>query len=97
MGRLTELQRQVLEYRFAAGLTGAEIAVLLGRKENAIKQLQHAAIVRLRHLLAEERHAPPAESSRQSRSSSSRVLQWTKNDTAGEKVNCGPPLSAMNS
>ncbi len=50
--QLTELQRQVIAYRFAAGLTHMEIAELMGRNANAVKQLQHSAIVRLRRLLA---------------------------------------------
>jgi hypothetical protein len=41
--------------------------------------------------------APPAESFSQYSSTSCCVLQAMKNDTAGEKLKLGPPLSAMNS
>src|SRR5437899_4500085 len=39
---------------------------------------------------------PPAESCSHNSSTSSCVSQFTKNDMAGEKVNCGPPFNAMN-
>src|ERR1700730_6749340 len=41
--------------------------------------------------------SPPSESFSHSSSTSCCVWQFTKNDMAGEKVNCGPPLSAKNS
>jgi RNA polymerase sigma-70 factor (ECF subfamily) len=41
---LTELQRQVISLKFAAGLSNAEVAVILGRTEGAVKALQHAGI-----------------------------------------------------
>src|SRR5882762_11517770 len=40
---------------------------------------------------------PPADSFSHSSSTSCCVSQFTKNDTAGEKVKCGPPLSAKKS
>src|ERR1700731_808850 len=40
--------------------------------------------------------APPSESFSHSSSTSCCVSQFTKNDMAGEKVNCGPPFSAKN-
>src|SRR6266567_7379683 len=40
---------------------------------------------------------PPSESFSHSSSTSCCVSQFTKNDMAGVKVNCGPPLSAKNS
>src|SRR5229473_48650 len=39
---------------------------------------------------------PPSESFSHNSSTSSWVSQLTKNDTAGENVNCGPPFNAMN-
>lgn len=42
--RLTELQRQVVALKFAAGLSNAEVAQLLGKSEGAVKALQHAAL-----------------------------------------------------
>src|SRR5882672_5215831 len=40
---------------------------------------------------------PPVESFSQSSSTSCCVSQFTTNDMASVKVNCGPPFSAMNS
>ena len=52
LGKVTRLQRQVIELRFIAGLSLAETAGVMGRKENAIKALQHSALGALRRLLA---------------------------------------------
>lgn len=49
--RLTELQRQVISLKFAAGLTNAEVAHVLGRTEGAVKALQHAAVQSLQRQL----------------------------------------------
>lgn len=51
MGGLTHLQQEVLSLRFAGGLSVAETAEAMGKKENAVKALQHAAIKKLRTLL----------------------------------------------
>src|SRR5688500_9970024 len=49
--RLTELQKQVISLKFAAGLPNAEVARLMGKTEGAVKALQHAALASLqRHL-----------------------------------------------
>ena len=40
---LTDLQRHVITLKFGAGLSNAEVAVVLGRTEGAVKALQHAA------------------------------------------------------
>ena len=48
---LTRLQQEVLSLRFAGGLSVAETAEAMGKKENAVKALQHAAIKKLRTLL----------------------------------------------
>ena len=53
LGRLTADQQRVLELRLA-GLTGAEIAAVLGRDVAAIKMLQLRAMRRLRVLLVED-------------------------------------------
>ncbi len=52
MENLTDLQREVVTLRFAAGLSIAETAKAVGRKENAVKALQHAGIRKLRDTLA---------------------------------------------
>lgn len=51
MDGLTDLQRHVISLRFAAGLSVAETAKVVGRNENAVKALQHAGIKKLRKLL----------------------------------------------
>ncbi len=51
MEGLTDLQRQVISMRFAGELSVKETALALGRKENAIKALQHAGIKKLRRIL----------------------------------------------
>ncbi len=48
---LTDLQREVITLRFAAGLSIAETASAVGRKQNAVKALQHAGIRKLRQAL----------------------------------------------
>ena len=53
MGGLTKLQREAVSLRFAAGLSVGETARAMGKKENAVKALQHAAIKKLRALLGE--------------------------------------------
>lgn len=60
LARLPEDQRRVLELRLA-GLTGLEIATVLGRSLGSVKMLQFRAVERLRVLLgvqmdAEEAH-----------------------------------------
>ena len=51
MSGLTRLQQEVLSLRFAGGLSVAETAEAMGKKQNAVKALQHAAIKRLRTIL----------------------------------------------
>ena len=51
VAHLTELQRQVVALRFGAGLSLTETAEILRRSENAIKNLQHNALVALRRRL----------------------------------------------
>jgi len=51
---LTELQNEVISLRFATGLSVAETAEAIGKKENAVKALQHAGLKKLRRLLNPE-------------------------------------------
>lgn len=51
MANLTDLQREVISLRFAGGLSVLETAEAVGRKQNAVKALQHAGIKKLRRLL----------------------------------------------
>ena len=61
MGDLTKLQREVLTLRFASGLSVLETAQAMGKKENAVKALQHAAVKNLRAILV-PRHRLSGES-----------------------------------
>lgn len=47
-------QREVLLLRFAAGLDTKEVASVMDRNANAIRQLQHRALDRLRQNISEE-------------------------------------------
>ena len=51
METLTDLQKQVLSFRFGAGLSVAETAKAMNRKENAVKALQHSAVGALRRTM----------------------------------------------
>ena len=51
MENLTELQREVLNLRFAGGLSIKETAEAVNRNENSVKALQHSAVKKLRVLL----------------------------------------------
>ena len=51
MEGLTSLQREVISLRFAGGLSLSETARAVGRKENAVKALQHAGLKKLRAML----------------------------------------------
>ena len=50
--QLTRAQRDVIELRFAGGLSVAEVARILGKSQGAVKVMQHSAIVSLRAKLA---------------------------------------------
>lgn len=49
---LTELERSVVDLRYAAGLELAEIAQRLDRQPNAIHQIHHRALAKLRQAVA---------------------------------------------
>lgn len=55
IARLPEAQQQVIALRLGAGLSTAEIAQVLGKREGNVRVLQHLALSRLRALLNEER------------------------------------------
>lgn len=52
MGSLTDLQREVLSLRFGGELSTAETAKIMGKKEGAVKALQHSALGALRRVLS---------------------------------------------
>lgn len=57
---LPEAQREVIALRLASGLSGAEIAAVLGKGINAIKALQHRALQNLARTLGTELDEPGA-------------------------------------
>ena len=50
--KLTIAQQEVISLRFAAELSVAEVARVMGKSEGAVKALQHSAIVALRKVLS---------------------------------------------
>ena len=57
MGDLTDLQREVLNLRFAADLSIAEVANVMSRKEGAVKFLQFSALRALRRVWGQQEAA----------------------------------------
>lgn len=60
MEGLTDLQREAITLRFAAGLSVAETAKAMGKKDNAVKALQHAGLKKLRRALCSGTESRPA-------------------------------------
>ncbi len=54
LGQLTPAQRQVIELRFFGGLTSEEAGQVLNKSSGAVREMQSAAIRRLRRLMYEE-------------------------------------------
>ena len=52
MEQLTQQQREVLGLRFFSGLTSGEAARVLNKSDGAVRELQHAAMEKLRQLLS---------------------------------------------
>jgi RNA polymerase sigma-70 factor (ECF subfamily) len=50
--QLTKAQREVIALRFAGGLSVAEVAKVMGKRDGAVKALQHSAVVALRKILS---------------------------------------------
>ena len=59
MPKITDSQRQVLALRFGAGLSVAETAGVMKKRDGAVKALQHSAIGALRRHLAKRGHEVP--------------------------------------
>ncbi len=51
MEKLSDAQRQVLALRFGAGMTSEEVAGVLGKKAGAVREMQSAAINKLRQFM----------------------------------------------
>jgi RNA polymerase sigma-70 factor (ECF subfamily) len=56
--RLTDLQKQVIQLKFAGGLSNAEVAQIMGKTEGAVKALQHAGLQALQRQFARGAGAP---------------------------------------
>lgn len=54
LSQLTEAQRQVLALRFGGELTSEQVAEILGKKAGAVREMQSAAIRKLRSILGSE-------------------------------------------
>ena len=54
LAQLTELQRQAITWRFIAGCSLAETAQAMRRSEEAVKDLQHKALIALRKNLSKQ-------------------------------------------
>ncbi|MBI3743554.1 MAG: sigma-70 family RNA polymerase sigma factor [Chloroflexi bacterium] len=54
MQNLTEAQRQVLSLRFGGGLKSEEAARVMGKKPGAVREMQHAAVLKLKRILEEQ-------------------------------------------
>ncbi|MBI4310936.1 MAG: sigma-70 family RNA polymerase sigma factor [Chloroflexi bacterium] len=52
--QLTEAQRQVIALRFGGELSSEEVAAIMGKKPGAVREMQSAAIRKLRQILGEE-------------------------------------------
>jgi RNA polymerase sigma-70 factor (ECF subfamily) len=55
VGRLTADQQQVIILKFVEGLSNAQVGMILGKPEGAIKSLQHRALAALRRQLEESK------------------------------------------
>ncbi|MFQ5860870.1 MAG: sigma-70 family RNA polymerase sigma factor [Dehalococcoidia bacterium] len=61
MQHLTQAQQEVIQLRFLAGLPSAEVAAIMGKKDGAVRELQHAALKALRQMLASSPSQTPQE------------------------------------
>ena len=59
MRELTEEQREVISYRFAAGLTPREIGLLMGKREGTVRALQFRALNAMRKFIRAEEAPRP--------------------------------------
>ena len=51
MGQLNRQQREILRLRFFGGLTSKEVGSILGKSDGAVREMQRAAIEKLRRLV----------------------------------------------
>jgi len=55
MQQLTDAQKEVIQLRFFGGLNSREVSVLLNKSDGAVREMQRAALEKLRGLLGESR------------------------------------------
>ncbi len=55
MQELTESQREVVQLRFFSGLTSQEVAQILNKSDGSVREMQSAALAKLRQLLGENK------------------------------------------
>jgi RNA polymerase sigma-70 factor (ECF subfamily) len=55
MKRLTTEQAQVINLRFFGGLTSKEVGGILGKSDGAVREMQRAAIEKLRGIMGAEK------------------------------------------
>jgi len=64
VGRLTLDQQQVIVLKFVEGLSNAQVGMILGKPEGAIKSLQHRALAALRRQIEDGQLNVPASALR---------------------------------
>jgi RNA polymerase sigma-70 factor (ECF subfamily) len=52
---LTEEQREVIRLRFFGGLTSREVSGLLNKTDGAVREMQRAALEKLRNILGDNK------------------------------------------
>jgi RNA polymerase sigma-70 factor (ECF subfamily) len=55
MQQLTDEQKEVIQLRFFGGLNSREVSVLLNKSDGAVREMQRAALEKLRGLLSESK------------------------------------------
>ena len=55
MQQLTDAQKEVIQLRFFGGLNSREVSVLLNKSDGAVREMQRAALEKLRGLLSESK------------------------------------------
>jgi RNA polymerase sigma-70 factor, ECF subfamily len=55
MEELTELQREVVQLRFFSEATSQEVGLILNKKDGAVREMQSAALAKLRQLLGDNK------------------------------------------
>ena len=54
MENLTEEQREVIRLRFFGGLPSKEVAIIMKKNDGAVREMQRAALTKLRQILGED-------------------------------------------